>query len=89
VKAFNLRYFDGSDWLDTWDSSQQGDVPPLAVEVVLTLNAASTPSQLSEVDQSSTDKTGYAITRVILLPCAALPQQNTVTMPSGGRSGGQ
>jgi type II secretion system protein J len=88
VMALNLRYFDGSDWLDTWDSTQHGDEPPLAVEVVLTLKPTSAPSPVPVTDQSPTDNTGYAITRVIMLPCAAAPQQNNVIMPSNNRSGG-
>jgi len=35
VTALNLRYFDGSDWYDRWDSTAAGDSLPLAVEVVL------------------------------------------------------
>ncbi|MGD0094284.1 MAG: type II secretion system protein GspJ [Planctomycetota bacterium] len=35
VKLFNLRYYDGTDWQDSWDSSGQGDILPNAVEVTL------------------------------------------------------
>lgn len=35
VVAFNLTYFDGTDWYDTWDSTQQGNVIPYAVRVTL------------------------------------------------------
>jgi len=35
VMSFNLRYFDGFDWLDNWDSVNQGNLLPQAVEVSL------------------------------------------------------
>ncbi len=39
VLAFNLRYFDGVEWLDSWDSSVEDNTLPLAVEVDLVLAA--------------------------------------------------
>jgi prepilin-type N-terminal cleavage/methylation domain-containing protein len=38
VGGFNLRYFDGSEWLDTWDSTTAVIPLPLAVEVTLQLD---------------------------------------------------
>lgn len=35
VHAFNVRYYDGSDWQDTWDSDQQGNELPVAIELTL------------------------------------------------------
>jgi len=60
VLAFNLRYFDGSAWLDGWDSGVLGNVLPLAVEVTL------------EVDRPKRERApdgGYRVCRVLLLPC--------------------
>jgi prepilin-type N-terminal cleavage/methylation domain-containing protein len=37
VLAFNLRYFDGMSWLESWDSTLVENSLPLAVEVDLTL----------------------------------------------------
>lgn len=37
VIAFNIRYFDGGDWLDDWDSAQQDNALPNAVELTLTV----------------------------------------------------
>ena len=34
VVFLNFRYFDGNDWLDTWDSTQTGTLPK-AVEVTV------------------------------------------------------
>ena len=38
VDGFNLRFYDGTDWQDTWDSTQVTDALPQAVEVTITLN---------------------------------------------------
>jgi general secretion pathway protein J len=36
VKSLNFRYYDGTNWLDTWDSTADG-LLPLAVEVTIGL----------------------------------------------------
>jgi type II secretion system protein J len=33
VRSFALRYYDGSQWYEEWDSTQMGDILPLAVQV--------------------------------------------------------
>ncbi len=38
VGGFNVRYYDGSEWLDTWDSTAEDNTLPVAVEVTLTLD---------------------------------------------------
>ncbi len=68
VLAFNLRYFDGSEWWDDWDSSSQGDVLPLAVEVTL------------EVERSTGEQpvvSGYSLSRVFLVPCSRAGEGET------------
>lgn len=37
VCALNVRYYDGLRWYDAWDSTEQMDALPLAVEVTLVL----------------------------------------------------
>jgi prepilin-type N-terminal cleavage/methylation domain-containing protein len=37
VSNFTCRYFDGQNWQDTWDSTQENNILPLAVEVTLQL----------------------------------------------------
>ncbi len=38
VGGFNLRYYTGAEWLDSWDSTQEDTTIPAAVEVTLTLD---------------------------------------------------
>ena len=62
VIGFNLRYYDGSSWLDNWDSTQQSGELPAAVEVTI---------GLQRPDPAGTMRTlRYA--RVFALPCSAL-----------------
>ena len=39
--ALEFRYFDGTEWLTSWSSSERGAVP-VAIEILLTLRAAET-----------------------------------------------
>jgi type II secretion system protein J len=60
VYSFNLRYFDGSTWLDNWDSTVTDNMLPLAVEVVLEL----------EDGREAGAAAGYRAVQVFLVPCA-------------------
>jgi type II secretion system protein J len=43
VRSFSLRYFDGTTWQESWDSTALGDVVPMAVVVVIELNDPARP----------------------------------------------
>lgn len=73
VRSLNFVYYDGYDWLDSWDSTTQGDSLPLAVEVTIELQP--------EAD-ADPDAEGYKLTRLLLLPCAGFDEE------SGGVIGG-
>lgn len=49
VTAFNVRYYDGKTWADTWDSSGVDNTLPIAVEVTLGVDGGSGPLTLSRV----------------------------------------
>jgi general secretion pathway protein J len=59
VLNFTLSYYDGTNWLDTWDSTQQGNTLPMAVEVTLELTPRH-PDEPSRLD-----------TRIVPLTCGA------------------
>jgi type II secretion system protein J len=67
VGGFNVRYYDGTDWQTTWDSTQLSDVLPSAVEVTLELQRPAAAGQPPRV---------YRFVRVFALSCAA-PVQDT------------
>ena len=60
VTYFNLRYFDGSLWQDTWDSTTNNNMLPMAIEVTLEFKLDSHPGQA--------DRT-YRILRVFHVEC--------------------
>ncbi len=62
VGSLNFRYFDGSGWFDSWDSTQLGNLLPVAIEITLALEAPVSPN--AEL------LTAPQVRRVITLPCA-------------------
>ena len=71
--AFNLRYFDGSDWLDDWDSTTETGALPVAIEVTL---------QLNDDRQKDPNVGGYRLSQVFLLPCGPAPSASTQVVQS-------
>jgi hypothetical protein len=76
VFAFTLRYFDGSEWLDTWDSTVEDNALPCAIEITL---------QLEDARQPDSTTGGYYVSKVLLLPCGPAPSAATQII-SGGSS---
>lgn len=59
VHSFTVQYYDGTTWATDWDSTQQDNNLPIAVEVTLELDGP--------------DKTSVSrLTRTIMLPCSRL-----------------
>lgn len=51
IQTFTLRYFDGADWQESWDSSTLNNMLPKAIEVTLemTLPNQKKPSHLVQI----------------------------------------
>lgn len=62
IRSLNLRYFDGYDWQDEWDSSSHDDNLPEAVEIKLVFE--------KRKDKKSDEEDVYSITCAFSLPCA-------------------
>lgn len=63
VTSFEVRYYDGNGWTDTWDSTQLQDALPLAVSVTIELAA---PAQHCA---QRADARPYTATRIIPIAC--------------------
>lgn len=61
VKLFMVRYYDGTSWQDTWDSTGQDNLLPLAVEVTLEFAP-------DEARSEGTEQT-YRLAHVYRIPC--------------------
>ena len=79
VKSFNLQYYDGYEWLDTWDSTTREDMLPAAVAIRLTLKKPEVEmdyeeqrnKQLSKLNNSQyTDNSQRTMEKTIILSCA-------------------
>lgn len=68
VKLFTVRYYDGTVWADVWDSSAQGNVLPLAVEVTIEFS-------LRPEREKGAERT-YRFSRVYSIPCGVAVGQN-------------
>ena len=68
VKSFNLGYFDGYEWQDSWDSVSQGDVLPQAVEITLTIETTNTNTNTNT--NTTSQQQYYQLTRAFVIPCS-------------------
>jgi hypothetical protein len=78
IFGFNVRYFNGSDWEDNWDSTTVDNTLPCAIEVTLQLDDArqSDPARQGGA-VASPGIGGYRISKVFLVPCSAVPPDTT------------
>lgn len=70
VKSVEIRYFDGTQWLEVWDSTAMGDVLPVALEISV---------EKSLIQDTESSRNAERITRVFILPCA-VPATGEITL---------
>lgn len=75
LRLVALRYFDGAEWHDTWDSTTVGNILPAAVEILIEWQASGDRGPSASP----------ATSRVVLLPCG---QNGGSSSSSGGSSSG-
>lgn len=75
VLGFNLRYFDGTAWQDSWDSTQLNNTLPAAIEVTLSLDTL-------ELDGDGKPIVAQTI-RIFPFPCTGLSPDAASTSTSG------
>jgi len=81
VRNFYLRYYDGTVWNDSWDSTSLNNTLPCAVEVTLEVG-------LGDAQPGDDSPSTYKMTRVFALQCgiSALAASNAASS-SGSTSG--
>ena len=72
VAEFNLRYWNGATWADSWDSTQEDNTLPAAIEVTLSLKRDDGPVSLPDGSR------GYRFIRIVPMPCSTAAQDSTV-----------
>ena len=81
VAGFNLRYFDGQQWWDSWDSTRDYESLPRAVEVTL---------ELDPPLGAPADAGGARLVRIVQVPCAGEPDPSDVAdEPLDPEAGGE
>jgi type II secretion system protein J len=88
VTSFNLRYLDGFEWLDEWDSIVYNDTLPKAVEV--TIGIEQEPGTEEDEDETSE----YKLTQAFIIPCSGTSSGGEGraaggAAPGGGSGGGR
>jgi len=71
VLAFNLQYYDGTAWYDSWDSTTQNNQLPAAVEVTL------------DLEPFNQNDAPHRYQRIFTLPCSPLSADNPSTTGGG------
>ncbi len=98
VRSLNLRYYDGEDWLDEWDSTADANSLPLAIQIdiqVLHNGTNRTAFSVPRSAERSTQHEARSTRRLIQsfpIPCGGDQQgqneSNTAgTTASGGQTG--
>jgi type II secretion system protein J len=67
VRSLTLQYYDGADWVDSWDSTENSNTLPKAVEVTLVLENTDNASNT----EGSSNENLYTFTEIITLPCSS------------------
>jgi hypothetical protein len=82
-----FRYFDGSVWYDTWDSTATGSLPR-AVEVVIGLKVPQKPRDPSDRRLAESPTVGRSIRHVIAIPMSSPATTQTSTQAATDTSSG-
>ena len=75
VRSLNFRYYDGTEWLDTWDSSTRENQLPLAVEIRIEINRQ---RETSNHQQLTDEPNLYQMTRLIIPAGAVEPEATRI-----------
>ncbi len=70
VASLNFRYFDGSDWLDEWDSTADANSLPLAVEIDL---------EVAHHDKHNQESQKRRLVQSFALPCKSASTEESTT----------
>lgn len=76
VQSFTVQYYDGYEWLDTWDSTQEDNQLPVAVQITLEIDPPA-----GTTDRNAQTK---RYVQVIRLPCSNAANDSNVNSSLSG-----
>ena len=85
VLSLNLRYFDGEGWLDEWDSTEDSNSLPQAIEVDIQLAYAGRDAVSSRNVKKEPAK--RRLIQCFAIPCQAAEESSSETTTSGSTTG--
>jgi prepilin-type N-terminal cleavage/methylation domain-containing protein len=71
VRAFAVRYYDGTGWREEWDSSMLSNALPLAVELIVTF----------DVPHATSPSKPYTVSRIVPIATGQAPATTTGGTP--------
>lgn len=84
VQSLNLRYYDDDGWRDDWDSTEDANSLPLAIEIDIRVLHNGTSANNSKEPQIR------RLTQTFAIPCGGTQDQSETSTATGtGGSGGQ
>jgi len=86
VVSLNLRYFDGDDWVDDWDSTADANSLPLAVEIDIQI--AHNGKSRQNVRNSDVEPEKRRLIQSFAIPCQSAEEtEGTTSQTSSGGTG--
>lgn len=71
VRSMNLQYYNGSDWVDDWVSSENDNALPKAVKITIVLENTDASGTDNSTDTGDNEEDLYTYTETIMLPCSS------------------
>jgi type II secretion system protein J len=85
VTSLNLRYFDGTDWVNDWDSTEDSNSLPRAVEIEIEVAYFARDGKI--IKSNTREPETRRLIQSFVVPCQAA-EATTETSTSGSSSGG-
>jgi len=79
VKRFNLKYYDGTDWVDGWNCQEKGG-PPVAVKIEFVVKLEKEPPEAKTQEPEMENEEGY-FSAIVTLPVRYADMLNTIQQP--------
>jgi type II secretory pathway pseudopilin PulG len=85
VTSLNLRYYDGDDWVDEWDSTEDANSLPLAVEIDIEVAYFGRNGRIVRDGMKEPEK--RRLIQSFAIPCKTAEETSSATT-TGGSTGG-
>jgi prepilin-type N-terminal cleavage/methylation domain-containing protein len=90
VVSLNLRYFDGTGWVDEWDSTEDANSLPLAVEIDIQVTDDTRNTSTKNIVTSAAELPKRRLIQSLAIPCGitALTEEEKASTSTTSTSGG-